>query len=105
MSMITIERRDDGVAIVWLDHPDKPVNTLSPAAVIEFNETVMPLLEDDTVRALVVASAKPDTFIAGADLEVIEGLDEAAISAMSREGNVLLERIFTARKPVSLGWL
>ncbi|MEJ2188108.1 MAG: 3-hydroxyacyl-CoA dehydrogenase NAD-binding domain-containing protein [Acidobacteriota bacterium] len=100
MSMITIERRDDGVAIVWLDHPDKPVNTLSPAAVVEFNETVMPLLEDDTVRALVVASAKPDTFIAGADLEVIEGLDEAAISAMSREGNALLERIFTARKPV-----
>jgi len=100
MPMISVERRSDGVAIVWLDHPEKPVNTLSPAAVVEFNETVMPLLEDDAVRALVVASAKPDTFIAGADLELIEGLDEAAISAMSREGNALLERIHTAKKPV-----
>ncbi len=100
MPMITVERRSDGVAVIWLDHSEKQVNTLSPAAVVEFNEKVMPLLEDDAVRALVVASAKPDTFIAGADLEVLEGLDEVEISAMSREGNSLLERIFTAKKPV-----
>ncbi len=49
---------------------------------------------------LVVVSAKRDTFIAGADLEVIEGLGEAEISTMSREGNALLERIFTSSKPV-----
>ncbi|HSL17044.1 MAG TPA: 3-hydroxyacyl-CoA dehydrogenase NAD-binding domain-containing protein [Methylomirabilota bacterium] len=100
MPMIRIERRDDGVAIVWLDHAEKVVNTLSPAVVAEFNELVLPLLDDDGVRALVVASAKPDTFIAGADLEVIEGLGEAEISEMSRQGNALLERIATGAKPV-----
>ena len=100
MPMISVEQRADGVAIVWLDHSEKPVNTLSPAAVDEFNERVMPLLEDDGVRALVVVSAKPDTFIAGADLDLIEGLGEAEISAMSRDGNDLLERIFTSKKPV-----
>ena len=100
MPMITVERRDDGVAIVWLDHPEKPVNTLSPAAVKEFNETVLPVLDDKEVRGLVVVSAKPDTFIAGADLEVIEGLGEAEISSLSSEGNKLLERIFTSSKPV-----
>jgi len=98
--MISVDRRADGVAIVWLDHPDKTVNTLSPAVVDEFNDSVMPLLEDDSVRALVVVSAKPDTFIAGADLELIEGLGEAEISAMSRDGNALLESIFTSKKPV-----
>ena len=100
MPMISVEQRSDGVAIIWLDHSEKPVNTLSPAAVDEFNERVMPLLEDDSVRALVVVSAKPDTFIAGADLDLIEGLGEAEISAMSRDGNDLLERIFTSKKPV-----
>ncbi|HSN57743.1 MAG TPA: enoyl-CoA hydratase-related protein, partial [Candidatus Sulfomarinibacteraceae bacterium] len=100
MPMIRIERREDGVAIVWLDHPEKVVNTLSPAVVSEFNELVLPLLEDGAVRALVVASAKPDTFIAGADLEVIEGLGEDEISDMSRQGNALLERIATGAKPV-----
>jgi len=100
MSMITVERRDDGIAIVWLDHPEKPVNTLSPAAVEEFNEKVAPLVDDESVRGLVVVSAKPDTFIAGADLELIEGLGETEISDMSRDGNALLERIFRSEKPV-----
>jgi 3-hydroxyacyl-CoA dehydrogenase/enoyl-CoA hydratase/3-hydroxybutyryl-CoA epimerase len=100
MGMIRLDKRPDGVVIVWLDHDSKPVNTLSPAAVQEFNEKVVPLLDDDAVRALVVVSAKPDTFIAGADLELIEGLGAAEISAMSREGNALLERIHTGAKPV-----
>ncbi|MCU0234754.1 MAG: 3-hydroxyacyl-CoA dehydrogenase NAD-binding domain-containing protein, partial [Thermoanaerobaculales bacterium] len=100
MAMIRLERGEDGVVIVWLDHDSKPVNTLSPAAVAEFNAKVAPLLDDPAVRALVVASAKPDTFVAGADLEVIEGLGEAEISALSRDGNALLERIHTAAKPV-----
>jgi len=100
MSMIRIERRDDGVAIVWMDHSEKAVNTLSPAVVAEFNDLVLPLLDDASVRALVVASAKEDTFIAGADLEVIEGLSEEEISQMSRDGNALLEKIATGPKPV-----
>jgi 3-hydroxyacyl-CoA dehydrogenase/enoyl-CoA hydratase/3-hydroxybutyryl-CoA epimerase len=100
MAMIRLEHRDDGVVIVWLDHDTKPVNTLSPAAVEEFEKKVAPLLDDDSVKAMVVVSAKPDTFIAGADLELIEGLGAAEISAMSRAGNALLERIFNAEKPV-----
>ena len=100
MGMIEVERRPDGVAVVVLDHPTKAVNTLSPAVVEEFNQKVAPLLDEDDVRAMVVVSAKADTFIAGADLELIEGLGEAEISNMSREGNALLERIFTSKKPV-----
>jgi 3-hydroxyacyl-CoA dehydrogenase/enoyl-CoA hydratase/carnithine racemase len=100
MGMIEVERRPDGVAVVVLDHPTKPVNTLSPAVVEEFNEKVAPLLDEDEVRAMVVVSAKADTFIAGADLELIEGLGADEISNMSREGNALLERIFTSKKPV-----
>ncbi|MCU0303910.1 MAG: 3-hydroxyacyl-CoA dehydrogenase NAD-binding domain-containing protein [Thermoanaerobaculales bacterium] len=98
--MIRIETRGDGVAIVWLDHSEKAVNTLSPGVVDEFRATVLPLFDDPAVRALVVASAKADTFIAGADLEIIEGLDEAQISQMSRDGNALLEAIHTGPKPV-----
>lgn len=100
MPMIRIEKRGDGVAIVWLDHSEKPVNTLSPATVAEFNELVLPLMEDDTVRAFVLVSAKEDTFIAGADLGVIEGLDAGQISQMSADGNALLEAIHTGPKPV-----
>ena len=74
MGMIEVERRPDGVAVVVLDHPTKPVNTLSPAVVEEFNQKVAPLLDQDDICAMVVVSAKTDTFIAGADLELIEDL-------------------------------
>ena len=100
MGMIHVEIRSDGVALVVLDHPTKAVNTLSPAVVEEFNQKVAPLLEQKKVLALVVVSAKADTFIAGADLDLIEGLGKEEISAMSRDGNALLERIATAKKPV-----
>ena len=100
MGMIRLDHRSDGIVVAALDHPEKSVNTLSPDAVREFNEAVLPLLDDRDVRGLVVVSAKPDTFIAGADLEVLEGLSEAEISSLSRDGNELLERIFTSKKPV-----
>jgi 3-hydroxyacyl-CoA dehydrogenase/enoyl-CoA hydratase/carnithine racemase len=101
MTMIRIERRDDGVAVVWLDHPDKAVNTLGPALLDEFEDEVLPLLDDPAVRAVVVASAKRDTFIAGADLEILDAMETAEEgSAMSRRGNPMLERVATASKPI-----
>jgi 3-hydroxyacyl-CoA dehydrogenase/enoyl-CoA hydratase/carnithine racemase len=83
-----------------LDHPEKTVNTLSPELLREFEENAAPLLDDDGVRAIVLASAKEDSFIAGADLEVLEGLNADEISSMSRSGNAVLERIATSDTPV-----
>jgi len=97
---LRVERRPDGVAVVVLDHPDKPVNTLSRVLLEEFEAAVAPLLDDPSVIALVVASAKPDTFIAGADLELVEGMDEDEAARLSREGNALLSRIAASPKPV-----
>ncbi len=97
---ISVTRRPDGVAVVTLDQPGRPVNTLSPALLEEFEAAVGPLLDDPEVVAFVVTSAKPSGFIAGADLDVLEGLDAAAASALSRDGNALLERIARSPKPV-----
>ncbi len=93
--------RPDGVAVVTLDHPDKPVNTLSPEVLEEFRERVEPLLDDPRVKAIVVASAKADTFIAGADLEILDGMESPEEPAtLSREGNALLSRIAASTRPV-----
>ena len=96
-----VTHRPDGVAVVTLDHPEKPVNTLSPELLEEFRERMEPLLEDPAVTGVVLASAKPDTFIAGADLEILDGMaspEEPA--ALSREGNALLTRIAESSTPV-----
>ncbi len=100
MSAIRVQRRPDGVAVVTLDCPGKSVNTLSPALLEEFERHAASLLEDAAVKAIVVASAKPDTFIAGADLDLAVQMSGAEAEAFSRRGNALLMRLATARTPI-----
>ncbi len=101
LSQIRIEIHERRVAVITFDHPSKPVNTLSPALVEEIEAKVAPLLEDPSVEALVLTSAKRNTFIAGADLEILDGMtrpEEPA--ALSRDGNVLLSKLAASPKPV-----
>lgn len=100
MNAIRVHRRPDGVAVVTLDCPGKSVNTLSPALLEEFEGHAAGLLDDEAVKAIVVASAKPDTFIAGADLDLVQTLSGSEAEALSRRGNALLSRLASARKPV-----
>jgi 3-hydroxyacyl-CoA dehydrogenase/enoyl-CoA hydratase/3-hydroxybutyryl-CoA epimerase len=59
---------EHGVATLLLDSPGMPVNTLSPDLNTDL-DTVLDRVESDPgVVALVIGSAKPDTFLAGVDL-------------------------------------
>ncbi len=101
MPVFRIERRHDGVAVVTWDQPDSSVNTLSPAVVDECERDLLPLLDDGAVRAVVLASGKPNGFIAGADLTMLDGVREASqAEAFSRRGHALLDRIAASPKPV-----
>ncbi|MFH1176310.1 MAG: 3-hydroxyacyl-CoA dehydrogenase NAD-binding domain-containing protein, partial [Acidobacteriota bacterium] len=101
MNAVHITRRDDGVAIITLDCPGQAVNTLSPGLLLEFEEKIQPLLDDAAVKGAVLTSAKPDTFIAGADLHVLDEMGSAAeAEALSRNGNALLSRLAASKKPV-----
>ncbi len=101
MKALRVEKRPDGVALVIFDDPQKPVNTLSVDLLAEVQETLKPLLSDDEVKALVLASGKPDSFIAGADLKALEQAQTAQEAArLSREGNRLLSELAASPKPV-----
>jgi 3-hydroxyacyl-CoA dehydrogenase/enoyl-CoA hydratase/3-hydroxybutyryl-CoA epimerase len=93
--------RDGGVAIVTFDLPGEPVNKLSQAVGWELDDLFDRLIHDETVTAMVIASAKPDLFIAGADIDEFVRLttaDEA--TKLSRAGHLLMQRIATSTKPV-----
>ena len=100
MPVFRIEREGD-VALLVLDVPGAPVNTLNKDARIEF-ETLLPqLAADASVKAVVLISGKSENFIAGADIEEFTKLrtaDEAA--ALSRNGQELIQRIEDFPKPV-----
>lgn len=100
MEAMTLHTRPDGVAVLLFDTPDLPVNILSSRFFAEFAGHLDAIERDAGITAVVLASAKQDSFIAGADLEEIGGItapEEAA--AFSLRGHELLDRIERSRKP------
>src|SRR5262249_50980647 len=70
-------RDDDGIAWLALDKANASANTLSEDVLAELND-VLASLEDDLPKGLVLRSAKPKGFIAGADIGDFGGMSGAA---------------------------
>ena len=62
-----IEREGD-LAVVWFDLPGEKVNKFSSTVMLEFSEVVAELERSPELKRVVLASAKPSVFIAGADI-------------------------------------
>lgn len=71
--LVHLERRDDGVAVITLDHPK--VNALSSALLHQLRDAARSLA-DDPPRAVLVTGG-PKVFAAGADISEFGGPDEA----------------------------
>src|SRR5437588_796845 len=103
MSVLRIETGPDGVALVLYDVPGEAVNTLRHGFQEEFEAAFGRLAEDSAVKAILLASAKPDSFVAGADIEMLSRIKTAAeASALARGGQQAMRRLEEAgkRKPV-----
>ncbi len=93
------ENGTGGVATLILDQPG-PVNTISLGFLEEMAAFVAALQADPSVRAIVVISGKKDSFIAGANLEMLGAIQTAADgAAFSRHGRELLATIERSPKP------
>jgi 3-hydroxyacyl-CoA dehydrogenase/enoyl-CoA hydratase/3-hydroxybutyryl-CoA epimerase len=91
----------DGVAVVTIDLPGEPVNKVTAALRAEFSQMFARLEGDETVRGIVLASAKPDTWLAGADIDEFLQMSGAAdAEALSRSGQALLARLEAMKVPV-----
>lgn len=89
---VRLETDASGVATVWFDVPGKSVNPLS-GAVLEDLDAAVRALEASPPAGVVFASAKPATFIAGADLFEMRSLDDASLETFLARGQGLLDRI------------
>ncbi|MBP7678288.1 MAG: enoyl-CoA hydratase/isomerase family protein, partial [Thermoanaerobaculia bacterium] len=99
MRSLSLKKRPDGVAVLLFDTPDRPVNVLSAGLLDEAGPLMKEIQEDDAVVACVVASAKSDGFIAGADLEEVLAMSAAEAESISRGAHAWLDRVEESRKP------
>ena len=100
MTSLTL-RIDDGVAVVTIDLAGEPVNKVTAGLRADFGDMFGKLEGDTTVRAVVLASGKSDTWLAGADIDEFLTLTSAEdAAALSRGGQALLAGLESLKIPV-----
>ncbi|XXT19981.1 fatty acid oxidation complex subunit alpha FadJ [Sorangium sp. So ce429] len=98
---ISLEVRPDGVAVVTYDVPGEAVNTLKPTFAGDLERVMARIASDPLIKAAILVSGKPDTWIAGADIDMLKSVTTAAqAEAICRAGHEAVLRIVRSPKPV-----
>ncbi|UTV28424.1 fatty acid oxidation complex subunit alpha FadJ [Photobacterium atrarenae] len=77
VSAFSLSYADNGVAWLKVDVPEEKMNTLQSAFVEQVSEVLAELKTKTDVKGLVVYSGKPDNFIAGADIRMLDACTTA----------------------------
>src|SRR3954469_12540407 len=103
MATFRMDLGQDGVALVLMDVEGESANTLRADFADEFEPLFKRISDDPAVKAVVFASAKPDSFIMGANIEMLSRVKTAAeATALARGGQQAMARLeeLGRRKPV-----
>ena len=94
-----LTRDDDGVAWLLFDRAGASANTLSSDVMEEF-DAVLAVLESQRPAGIVLRSAKPSGFIAGADVNEFRGAADArAVEAPIGRAHAVIDRLEALRIP------
>ena len=100
--MINYNVDSDGIATITWDMPNRAMNVLNEASMTAYAGALENALKDDKVKGIIITSGK-DSFIAGADLEMILGLDTGDASKLMEQFSQLqkmFRRQETGGKPI-----
>lgn len=98
--MMKLEVRPDGVGVVLIDVPGETQNTLKAEFRAAF-ESMRSEIESKNLPAVVIASAKEGSFIAGADIKLLETLKSASeAERRSKEGQEAFDALEGWKRPV-----
>lgn len=99
--LVTLAVGADGIAILTLDVPGESQNTLKAALMDEFEPMLLRIEGDAQIRAVVFCSGKPDTFLAGADLNLLREVKTAQDGQrLSTRASSMLGKLAASKKPV-----
>ena len=90
----SLQVRDDQVGVITMDIAGESMNVLKAAFADEIAALLAEINANTALKGLVFISGKPDSFIAGADISMLDGCktaDEAA--AIGRMGQQMFDRL------------
>ena len=100
-SAFTLVQHENGIAHLVMDVVGDSMNTLKTEFGEQISVVLKTLREDSTITGLVVLSGKADSFVAGADINMLEGCQTAEeATALSRQGQMLFDQLENLSFPV-----
>jgi len=91
-SAFTLARQESGVAHLVIDVIGENVNTLKTEFAEQIDAVLAEIKADKTITGIVLCSGKKDSFVAGADINMLDACQtREEVVALSRQG----QRIFT----------
>ena len=92
--LLTLDVDDNGIATVTIDDPSARVNKISDATLDAFSDVLKSVEQSASIAGVVFLSGKEDSFIVGADLDMLKDLEMPADARkISRRAHRLLERM------------
>lgn len=101
MSTFTTTINDDNIAIISMDVVGEKMNTLRAEFGEQMNVVLDDLEKNTALKGIVIISGKPDNFIAGADITMLDSCETAAdVMTISTMGQQMFDRIAAIKVPV-----
>ncbi|MCL1125663.1 fatty acid oxidation complex subunit alpha FadJ [Shewanella surugensis] len=96
-----LTRREDGIAILTMDVPGETMNTLRAEFAPEINDVLTEIKSDSQIKGLVLVSGKKDSFVAGADISMLDACRTAKdAKILSSDGHVVFNELEGLNIPV-----
>ncbi len=97
---LAVEHHPDGVALLRIDVPERPVNVFSRQVLADLDAALQYVAGDASVRLLVLRSGKVSGFMAGADLNELAAIESPeAARALSELGQNVFDRLAGLPQP------
>jgi 3-hydroxyacyl-CoA dehydrogenase/enoyl-CoA hydratase/3-hydroxybutyryl-CoA epimerase len=98
-SAFTLKRQDNGIAHLVIDVVGENVNTLKSEFTEQIQAVLAEIKADSTITGIVLCSGKVGTFVAGADINMLDACQSRdEVVALSRQG----QRIFSQLEQLSI---
>ncbi len=91
--------KSDGIAVVTVNRPEA-LNALNKETLEELTEAFLTLNNDDAVRVIILTGSGPKSFIAGADISVMQPMGPPGARENAFRGQRLCDAIEQGSKPV-----
>lgn len=97
----SVDIRKDGIAVITIDVPNESMNVLQATFAGEANAVFEDLASNSKVKASILISGKDNSFVAGADVKMLQATTSAGGAAeLARMGQITFDKIANSKKPV-----